>query len=42
MSDGSDRVGVSVISSVSVIVGLLVYARVIVGVSEGVKVGGGS
>jgi len=42
VSDGFDRVGVSVISSVSVIVGLLVYARVIVGVSEGVKVGGGS
>ncbi len=42
VSDGSGRVGFSVISSVSVIVGLLVYARVIVGVSEGVKVGGGS
>ena len=34
LSDGCDRVGVSVI------VGLLVWVRVIVGVSEGVKVGG--
>ena len=40
VSDGSDRVGVSVISSVSVIVGLVVNVRVIVGVSEGVKDGG--
>jgi len=42
VGESSDRVGVSVISRVSVIVGELVYVRVSVGVSEGVKVGGGS